>query len=504
MLYAGIQGNYTLTSWSSTTFEVPSSFTPDRVLLNFGAVDYEATVFINAKDATFHRGGYFAFTVDVTSYLNANGSNELLIFVHDPTDSDPYVVPIGKQTLTPSHIFYTPCSGIWQSVWIESAPLNYITQLDIAAGANGQVNATVSSSGNSSAGILTEVIDRNANSTIATYQGLANTACIFSVGSISTWAPETPVLYDIFITLGDDRVSSYTGFRTISRGVVDGIERPLLNGKFVLPFGTLDQGFWPDGIYTPPSREAMVSDLQTLKNLGFNMIRKHIKVKTALYYQAYNKMGLLKTILPNPVQQAEFARQLDLLITQQRVFPSIFTWVLYNEGWGQLTTSYPEFDLTARIRQLDPTRLVDSTTGWYDHGAGDYSDNHHYANPPYDPARIGLQGEFVGIGQKVSIEHLWNVQEAIDTINQTYEIDQTITAWNYRGHRLLTELQEQIGLFACSGGVWTQTTDVEGEVNGLLTHDRRVLRPDIAQWQADISGLYGAAASRTNSSMPFG
>lgn len=150
-------------------------------------------------------------------------------------------------------------------------------------------------------------------------------------------------------------------------------------------------------------------------------------------------------------------------------------------------------------------------TGWYDHGAGDYSDNHHYANPqcgspfysiqssPYDPSRIGIQGEFGGIGNNVSIDHLWNVQAAIDTINQTYEIDQTIDAWNYRGHVLLSELLAQVEKYACSGGVWTQTTDVEGEVNGMLTYDRRVLRPDLGQWNSDIQALYNAAAARSNS-----
>jgi len=156
--------------------------------------------------------------------------------------------------------------------------------------------------------------------------------------------------------------------------------------------------------------------------------------------------------------------------------------------------------------------LVDSTTGWFDHGAGDFSDNHHYANPqcaspfysilssPYDPSRIGIQGEFGGIGNNVSIDHLWNVQEAINTINQTYELDTTLDAWNYRGHRLLGELLDQVTMYACSGGIWTQTTDVEGEVNGLLTYDRRVLRPNVGQWQSDIQALYNAGAARSNTS----
>ncbi|TKA64881.1 hypothetical protein B0A55_09733, partial [Friedmanniomyces simplex] len=283
---SGIQGEYTIYSWLATSFSVPTTWTGNRVLLNFAAVDYEATVFVNGQNATFHRGGYFAFFVDVTDYLNANGTNELLVFVHDPTDSDPYVIPIGKQTLHQSHIFYTPCSGIWQSVWIESAPSNYITQLDIAAGMDGQVNATVSSSGNASASVQIAVIDRKTNTTVATHNGASNVQCTFSVPSVSLWSPDSPTLYDITVSLGNDEVSSYTGFRTISRGVVNGIERPLLNGEFVFQFGTLDQGFWPDGIYLPPNRDAMVYDLQTLKKLGFNTLRKHIKVEPALYYQA--------------------------------------------------------------------------------------------------------------------------------------------------------------------------------------------------------------------------
>ena len=225
----------------------------------------------------------------------------------------------------------------------------------------------------------------------------------------------------------------------------------------------------------------------------------------------------IEPILPNAAQQTEFERQLDLLITQHRSYPSISTWVIYNEGWGQVTSgSYPEIRLTDRVRSLDPNRLIDATSGWYDHGAGDFADNHHYANPqcgtpfysiqspPYDGRRIGFQGEFGGLGNNVSIEHLWKVQAAIDTINQTYEIDQSLTAYNYRAHLLLGELRQQVEMFSCSGGVWTQTTDVEGEVNGLLTYDRRVLRCDEGQWRGDIQALYDAAAGRSNSSMAEG
>ncbi|KAJ5897493.1 hypothetical protein N7504_007781 [Penicillium tannophilum] len=530
---SGIQGEYMIYSWFSTSFKVPKDWHGQNILLNFGAVDYEATVFVNGKEAGFHRGGYFRFTLDVTSFLKPGQQNELLVFVHDPTDDGDYVIPIGKQTHRPSHIFYTPCSGIWQSVWIEAAPQNHISELDIDGNMEGQVNMTVHTS---SANITTsvQVVVHDGENVVATYRGPTNQPFQFKVDSPKLWSPSSPNLYNITVTLGKDQVQSYTGFRTISKGTVDGVVRPLLNGEFIFMFGTLDQGFWPDGIYTAPTKEAMVYDLQMLKNLGFNMVRKHIKVEPELFYRACDELGLLviqdmpalrpiqsrtlanctsQTILPNAAQQAEFSRQLEVLVNQHKSFPSIATWIIYNEGWGQLTDYYPEFELTDRVRQLDPTRLVDSTTGWYDHGAGDFSDNHHYANPqcgtpfystsssPYDETRIGFQGEFGGIGNNVSIEHLWNNQNAINTINQTYEIDLTLDAWNYRSHFLLSELQDQVRLFSCSGGVWTQTTDVEGEVNGLMTYDRRLSRVNEDQWKADIQGLYDAAAARSNGTM---
>ncbi|KAF2094536.1 family 2 putative glycosyl hydrolase [Rhizodiscina lignyota] len=529
---SGVQARDALYSWFSTSFTVPSSWKGQKVLLNFGAVDYEATVWVNGHKATFHRGGYFAFTVDVTEYLTS-GSNHLLVFVHDPTDSGDYVIPIGKQTLNPSHIFYTPCSGIWQSVWIEAAPSDYVTQLDVAADMYGEVNVTIHSSGKSSSPVTVSVYEKGSYNAIATHTGSSNKPFQFSVSKPKLWSPDSPSLYDITVKLGKDTIKSYTGFRTISRGYVNGIMRPLVNGEFIFLFGTLDQGFWPDGIYTPPNYEAMVYDLKALKKVGMNMFRKHIKVETALFYQACDELGLMiiqdmpalrpsqsKTlsncttvpILPDAAQQAEFTRQLELLVNQHKSYPSIYTWVIYNEGWGQVINGYPEFGLTDLVKSLDPTRLVDATTGWYDHGAGDYSDNHHYANPqcgspfysiqssPYDPKRIGIQGEFGGIGNNVSIEHLWNIQEAINTINQTYEIDESLDVWNYRAHVLLSEILDQVKRFACSAGVWTQTTDVEGEVNGLLTYDRRILRPNLKQWNSDINALYDAAKARGNSS----
>ncbi|KAF1988469.1 glycoside hydrolase family 2 protein [Aulographum hederae CBS 113979] len=516
---SGIQATGAIASWFSTSFTVPSSWIGQHVLLNFGAVDYEATVFVNGRNATFHRGGFFEFTVDITNLLK-NGTNDLLVFVHDPTDSEGVVIPVGKQTLNPSHIFYIPCSGIWQSVWIESAPANYITDLVLSAGMDGEVNVTVQTSGTAASPVEITVLERGSNVPVGSGSGTSNVAFQFAVDSPKLWSPASPNLYDVTVRVGSDTIKSYTGFRTFSKGPVDGIERPLVNGEFTFMFGTLDQGYWPDGIYTPPNREAMEYDLHVLKDLGFNMVRKHIKVEPALFYNACDEMGLLviqdmpalpSSRKPDAAQQDEFERQLQILIKQHRSYPSIIAWVIYNEAWGQITdTYYPEFALTDLVRSLDPTRLIDATSGWADHGAGDFSDNHHYANPqcgtpfyslassPFDESRIGFQGEFGGIGHNVSIENLWGVQAAINTINQTYEIDENLEAWNYRGHVLLEELRQQVERFSCCGAVWTQTTDVEGEVNGLVTYDRRINRTDPVQWKADIQALYDAAASRSN------
>ncbi|OBR04680.1 Glycosyl hydrolase family 2 [Colletotrichum higginsianum IMI 349063] len=513
--------------WLARTFQVPKNWGNQSVLLHFEAVDYEATVFINGKKAAFHRGGYFRFTVDATQYLKPGGNNTLLVFVFDPTDEEGYVVPIGKQTRTPSHIFYRSCSGIWQTVWLESAPQNHITQLDVAADHKGHgkshprnLSVLVHSSSNSSSQVQIAVVDKNGK-TVGQGTGNSGTAFNFTVSSPSVWSPSTPNLYNITVRLGNDNVTSYTGFRTISTGVVNGIKRPLLNGEFIFMFGTLDQGYWPDGLHTPPSVEAMTYDLKILKKLGMNMVRKHIKIEPDLFYHACDQLGLLviqdmpsmtanSGRLPNAEQQAEFERQLQIMIEEHKSYTSIVTWTIYNEGWGQLRNApYPEAKLVDVVRRIDPTRLVNANSGWFDHGFGDYSDNHHYANPqcgtpfyslassPYDKARIGFQGEFGGIGHNVSIEHLWNVQQAIDSINQTYEIDETLEAYNYRGRVLLREFREQVEMYACSGGVWTQTSDVEGEVNGLVTYDRRVLRPDLAQWQVDIQSLFDAAKSRS-------
>jgi beta-galactosidase/beta-glucuronidase len=257
----------------------------------------------------------------------------------------------------------------------------------------------------SGSGAPVEVRVEQGDETIATHTATADEFFTFTVDDVKLWSPDSPNLYNLTVVLGDDEISSYTGFRTISKGTVDGVVRPLVNGEFRFIFGTLDQGYWPDGLYTPPNREAMIYDLQLLKDLGFNMVRKHvrppeplppsrplskphiptdaqqIKVEPALFYRACDELGLLviqdmpsmALVEPNAAQQDEFARQLDVLVNQLKSYPSIMSWVIYNEGWSQIVSTNPEFALTERVRELDPTRLVNAVSGWHDHGAGDYS-----------------------------------------------------------------------------------------------------------------------------------
>ncbi|KAF2008113.1 glycoside hydrolase family 2 protein [Amniculicola lignicola CBS 123094] len=524
---SGVMGEYHIWSWYETTFNVPSDWS-GHITLNFGAVDHTTTVFVNRRKVGEHVGGYWSFSFDITQYLNEPGqTNELLVFVYDPTTMDGTQIVSGKQNLQSKrfdHIFYTPCSGIWQTVWLEAVPTEYITQLDVSAAADGKVNATVHNSGTTSLPVDITIYEPYSTDVKAQAIGKSGNPFQFMVESPKVWSPNTPTLYNISVKMGDDIVQSYTGFRTVSRGVINGVQRPLLNGEFVFQFGTLDQGFWPDGIYTPPSHEAMVYDLLKLKEVGFNMLRKHIKVETALFYKACDELGLMliqdmPSLSPWRGLTAvnDFTRELDILIEQHKSYPSIVSWMLYNEGWGQPgDNGKTEHLLTDRIRQLDPTRLVNSVSGWHDHVAGDFSDNHHYASAQcgmplhqgttvkfYDKTRIGIQGEFGGIGTNVSEANLWKVPAAVAAIDQTYEMADDIPTWNFRAHWLLKELEAQIATYACSAAVWTQTTDVEGEVNGLLTYDRRVIRMDIEQWKDDIQAMYKAAEGRGKQAAPM-
>ncbi|ESK83675.1 glycoside hydrolase family 2 protein [Moniliophthora roreri MCA 2997] len=510
-------------SWYRRTFSVPSSFPEgENVVLHFAAVDYHTTVFVNGQEVGTHEGGYDKFFFDITSFLTGNREeNELIVFVYDPTDGEGENIVLGKQRILPSHIFYTPCSGIWQTVSLESVPSSeHITSLQLRAFADGTINTTVStSSPDSQTPVILNILSPADNSQILfTANGTSNSLWVFTaqIPELQLWSPDSPNLYNITITLGEDVISTYTGFRTIEKREVNGVQRFVLNGSPVFQFGPLDQGYWPDGLHSPPSYDAMVWDLEYIKGLGMNFLRKHIKIEPDLFYYAADKLGImLMQDMPalniaeiNEAQQAEFERQLDIVVNTHLSFPSILNFVIYNEGWGQ-QSSHPETYLVPRLRALlAGHQLINAISGWNDLGQGapgDFHDNHHYSTPqcgtpfsslastPYDEARIGFQGEFGGVGVNTTIEHLWKDPEAIRDIPQTYEIDKDTGVWNYRALRVIAELREQTTLFGhCNGAVYTQTTDVEGEVNGFVTYDREIEHVDRELWIAAIQGLYEA------------
>ena len=332
------------------------------------------------------------------------------------------------------------------------------------------------------------------------------------------WSPESPTLYDIGITLQDDYVQAYTGFRTVSRGTVNFIPRPALNGVPMFVWGVLDQGYWPDGIYTPPTAAALYSDLKAMRDLGFNTIRKHVKVESALFYRYCDELGLMVIQdIPNMIgdgqpstsQYEDFDKQALEIISQLKNYPSITIWTLYNEGWGQHDHG-PEVALTKKVFDLDPTRLIDSASGWHDNGAGHFSSNHNYPMPycgvvedshhenpgisvGWDRRRTALQSEFGGLGSWIDDKHIWSDPAAKSTISQTYKMYKDNPEWNAESFKVIQELINQITEHACSGAIWTQLSDVEGELNGMLSYDRRVLRADMNKWKMWSGAVYEAA-----------
>jgi hypothetical protein len=482
--------------WYRRTFQVPQAWTNagQRVLLHFGAVDWQATVWVNGKDLGTHRGGYDAFTFDVTDALKPAADQELIVGVWDPTDAG--TQPRGKQVLKPGGIYYTPTTGIWQTVWVEPVPAGYIRDLKIVPDVDGgRVRVTVEGAG-ATVGLATRVVAVDGERVVAEAEGRPGQELVMPIPAPKLWSPESPFLYNLRIDLkqGDglvDRVSSYFGMRKIAIGPDEkGITRLLLNGQPVFQVGPLDQGFWPDGLYTAPSDEVLRYDIEVTKQLGFNAMRKHVKVEPERWYYWCDRLGLLvwqdmpsgdvssARGRPEVQRRADSARQfeteLKAMIDGRHNHPCIIMWVVFNEGWGQFGTAR----LTAWTKAYDPTRLADCASGWNDvAGAGDVHDIHAYpgpSSPDPEPARAAVLGEFGGLGLGVD-GHTW--------------ADKT---WGYRGtasrddltskyERLLArawDLKDQKGL---SAAIYTQITDVETEANGLLTYDRAIMKVDLVR-----------------------
>ncbi len=464
--------------WYRRTFEVPVGWTGKRVLLHFGAVDWEATISLNGKELGTHRGGYDGFSFDLTDALKAGGAQELVLAVWDPSDGGPQ--PRGKQVRKPGGIFYTPATGIWQTVWLEPVEAIRIDRLVLVPDVDlGGLKVTVHARG-------ADVIDVRAldgGKEVGRASGKAGKEIWLKIPDARLWTPETPFLYDLKVQLmnGDEvyeSVESYFGMRKIALGKDErGVQRLMLNGKPVFHAGPLDQGFWPDGIYTAPTDEALRYDIEVTKQLGFNATRKHVKVEPDRWYYWCDKLGLLVwQDMPSANNKgdearAQYEKELAALVDGRFNHPSIVMWVVFNEGWGQYDTER----LTKWTKDRDPSRLVNNASGWTDKKVGDVIDMHNYpgpGSPKPEEIRAAVLGEFGGLGLPVE-GHMWTQK------HWGYQGMSSAKALTQRYLRLMQKvwaLKQEPGLCAA---IYTQITDVETEANGLLTYDRAVIKVDL-------------------------
>ena len=489
--------------WYRRTFQLPAKWHGKRILLHFGAVDFEARVLVNGKEVGQHRGGYDAFSFDITDEVDPGGVNELLVAVWDPTDAG--TQPRGKQVRKPQGIWYTPTSGIWQTVWLEPVSAAYITGLRITPNVD---NSSVIVQANTTPMLgvgRVEVKIRDGGKTIYTASITAGGRMELPVKNARLWTPENPHLYglEVSLKLGNkaiDQVDSYFGMRKISLGKDEkGFTRLLLNNKPYFQIGPLDQGFWPDGLYTAPTDEALRYDIEMTKKLGFNMARKHVKIEPDRWYYWCDKLGLLvwqdmpsgdKYIRgdePDITRSAESAKQfeeeLTALVRGRENHPCIVMWVPYNEGWGQWDTAR----IVELVKKLDPTRLVDNTSGWTDRGVGDVNDMHKYPGPGCpapEEKRAAVLGEFGGLGLPVS-GHTWQKEK-----NWGYRSFGDAEALTTAYVDLIAKLYPLIDEKGLSAAVYTQTTDVEIEVNGLMTYDREMVKLDAQRVAAANRGNF--------------
>jgi Glycosyl hydrolases family 2, sugar binding domain/Glycosyl hydrolases family 2/Glycosyl hydrolases family 2, TIM barrel domain len=467
--------------WYKRSFDIKKN-KDQRILLHFGAVDWQTTVFVNGKEVGKHQGGYTSFTFDITDQLK-EGNNEIVVKVFDPTDQG--IGPHGKQVLNPQNIYYTPTSGIWQTVWLETVPENYISDITLTPDID---KAVLHIKVSAPDGFQIETTSNG-----QTVRGAANKEMQLPVSNPHLWSPGDPYLYDLTIKLINknktvDEIKSYFGMRKISVAKDDkSIDRIFLNNKPYYNLGVLDQGFWPDGLYTAPTDEALAFDIRAIKAMGFNTIRKHIKVEPARWYYHADRIGMLVwQDMVNPNQglpegaKPEFEKESAEILHQLHNSPCITTWVLFNEKWGQ----YDQQRLTEWIKKTDPSRIVNGHTGELlyvndelrspspdAYVSADMTDVHAYPDPMMpikQPGKAQVLGEFGGIGVFIP-DHQWITNSAWGYIQEKpagLESKYTIMQQHL-------QLLEREGL---SGSIYTQPFDVEGEQNGLITYDREVVK----------------------------
>lgn len=526
--------------WYRRTFTVPPAWRSERVLLHFEAVDFESTVWLNGALLGSHAGGSSAFSFDLTPFLR-DGANEIIVSVVDPTSEGEQ--PRGKQLLEPRGIWYTPVSGIWQTVWLEPVPKTHrLAELRLTPDVDERrvkVEALIESAiEDDTYGV--RVTASAEGRVVASTLMRVNRTGYLKLENPRLWTPDTPFLYEVRAELvriaapasiapkatkrqkqvrfgahereafagtsvtGQplDVVTSYFAMRkiTVGPGPVAGQPALLLNGQPVFQHGTLDQGWWPDGLLTPPSEAAIIWELDFLKKSGFNMLRKHIKVEPRRYYYQCDKLGVLvwqdmpsgfnqdlRTYRadegePPRLSASREQHELELrrMINQLYAHPAIVTWVVHNEGWGQYETAA----LAGWVKAIDPSRLTLSVTGWLDRSAGDIQSAHTYEEipltPTADPKRAVVIGEYGGVGWPLT-DHLWNPGMR-NWGYQTYQTKETYLAALRKKIEAITAMKP-MGL---SAAVYTQTSDVEGEVNGLVTYDRKFVKVD-PSWMAELN-----------------
>jgi hypothetical protein len=492
--------------WYRRTFTVPRDWdigSGKRLKLNFGAVDWRSEVHVNGIKVATHEGGYDKFSADITDALKPGRTQELIVGVYDPTDAasgeNP---PLGKQRLDPSGIWYTPSSGIWQTVWMEPVARDHVDSLKVIPDVAGE-KLTVQARGVRD-GVPITATAYDGKRKVATASGRTGRPLTLTVHDPHLWSPDDPFLYGLKVKVGADRVGSYFGMRSIAVEKVNGVPRTVLNGKPVFMMATLDQGFWPDGLHTAPTDEALAYDLKAHKRLGFNSVRKHIKVEPDRWFYWADRLGLLvwqdmpamtAGVNPSATSRARYEREMKEMIDEHISSPSVVMWVTFNEGWGQ----YDVGRVAEQAKAWDPTRLVNGQSGLNlgaDGGTGDLMDEHGYPSPALPPRPDGeralVSGEYGGLGLAVP-GHAWSVQQSyVDVDPATYTED------------YLAKLDEVRALVCrgSNGAVYTQIADVEGELNGFLTYDRAVLKPDTARLKAAHQALIRDASRVTPTGCP--
>ena len=480
--------------WYKRSFAVPTNWKNKDVVLNFGAVDWKADVFVNDILIGSHQGGFTPFSFNITPYLTGKSNQKLVVRVWDPSDRG--YQPRGKQTSNPEGIWYTPVTGIWQTVWLEPVATNHITSVkSIPNIDNGTMNVTVGTSQPCNTAVV-EVKLLDKGQVVASAKGVQGKELRLAVQNPTLWDTSNPYLYDMKVSLTKDGkvvddVKSYTAFRKISsKRDANGIMRMQLNNKNLFQYGPLDQGWWPDGLYTAPTDEALLYDIVKTKDWGFNMIRKHVKVEPARWYYHCDKEGILvwqdmpsgdmgnqwaphtynggtdkersSASIANYYQ--EWKEIMDLCVSH----PSVVVWVPFNEAWGQFDTE----KVAEWTKNYDPSRLVNSASGGNHRACGDILDLHNYPGPSmylFDPQRVTVLGEYGGIGLPLE-NHLWWNKRNWGYVQ--FKNSDEVTAEYVKYANELKEMVDR----GFSAAVYTQTTDVEGEVNGLMTYDRKEIK----------------------------